>query len=206
MNAITKTKELSEAQSQRLTQILSQAVVGLKSRSLERDGYEPSEDQINNFKTNLTPEITASILKASDRTSTVGRDARLSAVKALAAANGVKFIHRRELEEFEKLADVEVISRNYHIETIEVDTVNATRGGQTIAFTYVLDEDNKLSIDYSVAFCRDDENFDPLIGMEISIEKFLAGYTTATPIAHERFGEVKLHQLAVAYKTFENNL
>lgn len=204
MNANTKAAVLNDEQTRRLDELLREATAGLTLRTIQRDKFTPNEEQIANFQFNVTPNIVASILKASANNDTAQRASRLKAVDALAAVNGVKFTHRRELEEMEELLGIEIKDRNTVEEHIGVTTVNATRGGETIAYKYVLDADNNLSIEYSTAFCRADENFDPLIGKEESLKKFLAGETLNTVITHERFGQVKLTQLVSRYKTSEN--
>lgn len=214
MNTFTKVEPLNAAQNVKLVHRIGQAAKSFKQKQHPETGAEPTDAEVDEFIRRIEPGMIESILKAegssdaSIRKSDKHFDASkrndlVKTVKALALANGVKFIHRREMEEVDVHTEIEVTSDRSFTEIIDVEVVNATRGGQTFAFKYDLDEENNLSIRYATAFCRNDENFDPLIGMEESLKKFLAGHVLTTPIAHERFGQVKLTQLSVAYKEAE---
>ncbi len=203
MNAITKEQKLTVAQDVRLIDLIQQAARGFRERVKARTGGDPTDTEIDNFVRKVEPSIVLSILKADANHSNAKRDDRLKTVKALAADNGVKFVHRREIEETDVQSTIDALSVRGYTEIIDVEFVNATRGGQTLAFKYVLDEKNNLSMIYTVAFCRNDENFDPLIGMEESLKKFLAGRVLTAGITHERFGHVKLTQLSNEYKAAE---
>lgn len=197
-------KVLNVSQIARLGQLLHEATTGFKEKVFRATGNVPTDAEITAFSTKVTPSISASILKADSLSSGASREDRLNAVKTTAALAGVKFAHRRDTEEVEVNYGVSRATARGYIEHSEIEVVNATRGGQTLAFKYRLDADNNLSIDYTTAFCRADENFDPLIGMEESLKKFQAGRVLNTPVTHERFGEVKLDQLTDAYKAAEN--
>lgn len=205
MNAATQTTQaLTTEQQRRVYQLVSEAGFGFHQSTKAKTDTIPSEDEYSAFEAKVLPKITASVLKASANNDKDKRASRLKAVDALAADNNIKFLHRRELEEIEGMIDFEVVGRSCHIETIEVDTVNATRGGETLAYVYQLDDNNNLSISYSVAFCRPDENFDPLIGKEESLKKFLNDDVLSAAITHEKFGPVKLLNLVSDYKHVEN--
>jgi hypothetical protein len=81
-------------------------------------------------------------------------------------------------------------------------------GGSTFAFIV---KDDVATV--AVAVCRDDENYDRLVGKEIAVERLLTGHTVTFPITdqsvfHEDFsavgedylnGQQQLESLAIAY-------
>lgn len=206
MNTISKPAVLSAVQSARVAEILEEAYNGYEARFYISNQRYPTVNEKAAFESSITHKLIASVLKAVPAEDAKAlRQARFATVEAAAKALGVKFLHVRQIEEHETLVASEKLARNLSEETILVHETNATLGGETIAFKYTLSPENTLGIEYSVAFCRHDENFDPLIGMEESLTKFKAGKLCTSGIAHERLGSVKLGQLTRASKlAYEN--
>lgn len=195
--------QLTEAQNLRVNELVSQATKGFAARFVEKNNRAPTQGEIVGFVEGAIGNIVKAVTKNTSANDKAKRASDLKAVNELAALNGIKFVHRREQEEEIISSDITLTTDTGYIEENEIAFVNATRGGNTIAFKYSLNEKNELFIDYAVSFCRSDENFDPLIGKQESLKKFLAGDTISTQITHEPFGPVKLGQLASRYKACE---
>lgn len=206
MNTISKPAVLSAIQSARVQEITDEAYNGYEASFYIKNGRYPTEAEKEAFITAITPKLIASVLKAVPTEDLKAqRQARIAAVEAAAKAKGVKFLHVRQIDQYETLVSSEKLGRNLSEETILVHDTNATLGGETIAFKYVITPEGDLNISYAVAFCRHDENFDPLIGMEEALTKFNAGKLSSAAIVHERLGLVKLGQLTRAAKlAYEN--
>jgi hypothetical protein len=194
MNASTKNPVLTAEQEARAEVLIKHSNSGFYARFFQKNGRNPTDAEVQEFSKKNVASITASILKANPANDKTLRKARIEAVNELAAENGIKFFHRRATA-------VELEKGNGGYDYLH--EVDATRGGETIAFKYFLGNGNELFMEYATAFCRPDENFDPLIGKEESIKKFLRGDVLSTQIAHEKFGEVKLEQLISLYKMNE---
>lgn len=203
---VSKQAVLSAVQSARVAEILEEAYNGYEARFYIVNKRYPTADEKEAFESSITHKLVASVLKAVPAEDAKAlRQARIEAVEAAAKALGVKFLHVRQIEEHETLVASEKLTRNLSEETVLVHETNATLGGETIAFKYTVSDANELGIVYSVAFCRNDENFDPLIGMEESLAKFNAGKLNTASIVHERLGLVKLGQLTRKAKlAYEN--
>lgn len=200
MTTTTKTaRQLTAEETERAKVLVNTALDGFLKRN-----PAATEQQGADFVVTVGKSIIASILKNAGNVGKSERESRLKAVKALADQFNVKFLHRREQGQGETLVDIAQVDKTNHLEKILVTTFNETRGGETIAYVYELTENNDLLMVYSTAFCRPDENFDPLIGMEESLKKFLNDDVLVAPIVHERLGQVKLTQLVNAYKHTEN--
>lgn len=195
MNTITKAAVLPVIASARVAEVLLEAANGFAKSYQAKQAIEATQEQIDAFVASIKSKVEASVQKAGPDNSVAIRQARIDAVTAAAKATGVKFLHARRKEFDEHPITIERIARNVTKETYGVYERNATLGGETLAYKYHLTDDNRLQIVYATAFCRDDENFDPLIGMEESLTKFNAGKVLYADLTHERLGEVKLAQL-----------
>lgn len=206
MNTISKPAVLSAVQSARVQEILEEAYTGYEATFYIKNQRYPSAEEKAAFESSITHKLIVSVLKAvPSEDLKAQRQARIADVEAAAKAQGVKFLHVRQIDQTETLVSSEKLARNLSEETILVHDTNATLGGETIAFKYVITPEGDLNISYAVAFCRHDENFDPLIGMEESLTKFNAGKLSSAAIVHERLGLVKLGQLTrVAKLAYEN--
>lgn len=194
---VSKQAVLSAVQQARVQEITDEAYTGFEARFYTTNGRYPSIKEAQAFRDKITPKLIQSVLKATPtKDAKALRKARIDAVTAAAALGHVKFLHSRVKELYEHPIANERISNNVTRTTYDVYERNATLGGETLAYKYHLTEDNRLQIVYSVAFCRHDENFDPLIGMEESLTKFNSGKVLYANLTHERLGEVKLYQLA----------
>jgi hypothetical protein len=197
---------MTSAQAELASKRIETAVNGFQEKFEKKNGRKATGEEIAAFAGVVTGAITNSITSttksADDKAERAVRTQNVLA--AAKAAGGVKFFHRREHDAIDHVVSIEKITDRIYEEIVNVEIVNATLGGQTFAYKYVLDENNDLFMVYTTAFCRNDEPFDPLIGMEIALDKFQNGLTFQTPIQHERFGQVKLTQLAKKYKSVEN--
>lgn len=210
MTNIINAPTLSESQKARAAVIAHKALVSFSEAFYAKNGRLPSEEESKIFADTLATSVTKSISKADPEIEASRRASASKAVAELAALDGVKFVHHRAvegvLEKPRKPKKGEKPRRVRPKEAGDYDYFNyveSTRGGCTLAFKYFLDEHNNLFIQYATSFCRDDENFDPLIGKQESLKKFLAGEIIAVQINHEPFGPVKLDQLASKYKSYE---
>jgi hypothetical protein len=201
---MTNTKTLTSTQLERATVILKGAAASFIEKFAKKNGTHPTEEVVQGFCSKVKDKIVASILKSANNQSLEDREDRAQMVEEVANKCNLKFLHRRESDCHEEILDIHRSGKNSDHVVSEVSYHNATLGGETLAYQYRLDDQNNLFMVYSTAFCRPDENFDPLIGKEESIRKFLAGNVMEVPVTHERLGEVKMLQLVNAYKRHEN--
>lgn len=197
MNASVSTQELNHEQTIRVKALVDTALSGYLKKN-------PTVNDATNFTIAVGKSIITSVLKNGEKNDQAKRVSRNKTVDELAANKNVKFLHNRATEIIENLVGFEQITKTLHEELYEVTEQNATLGGETLAYVYELDSANNLFLVYSTAFCRNDENFDPLIGKEESLKKFLAGDVLKVQVTHERLGPVKLGQLVDSYKRNEN--
>lgn len=176
---------------------LQMAVNGkIVSRKLK--GLPPlSESELKEFEHKVAQSLTnsqkVSLQKQEQSDAEFHRyEDRRDAVLGKAAELGVKFIHRRNYESFVHEVNRVQISKTQFRTVLAETEQQSNFGGDTVAFIYKLDDENNLSMLYSVAFCRDDELFDEVIGMEESLKKFIAGKLVEMPITHDRLGHPKL--------------
>jgi endo-1,4-beta-D-glucanase Y len=183
----------------RIKDIVENAREGFKESFFKKNGRNATVDEVQTFCEEVAGRVAVSITKSNPEAEKARRASAMKAVNEVAELNGVKFVHRREV------ATVLDKESNPKIGSYDLlKFVESTRGGATIAFKYSVDDKNDLYIVYAVAFCRTDENFDPLIGKQESLKKFMNGQVIVASITHEPFGPVKLNQLDSAYKTYEN--
>jgi hypothetical protein len=203
---MTTVTNLTADQASRITKLTGAALSGFQAKFERINKRLPDAEEIKLFTdgtfAKIIDSVTSTTKSADDKAERAVRTQNVLA--AAKAAGGVKFFHRREQEEIDHVVAIDKITDRIYEEVVNVEIVNATLGGQTFAYKYVLDENNDLFMVYATAFCRNDEPFDPLIGMEIALDKFLKNKAIRTPIQHERFGQVKLTLLAGEYRQQEN--
>lgn len=180
------------AQQENLSLAVAQATSHWKIRLANKKVPRvPTDEETVEFQKRVAANIESSRGRKLVLASKEDRRARKAAILEKANALGIKFFHHREIED-------DFVGQFYGLRP-EVSTL----GGATVAFKYTL-ADNVLGMDFAVAFCRDDENFDPIIGMEESVKKFEANVICNTEITHDRFGPVKREKLTHQYKSYEN--
>jgi hypothetical protein len=178
------------------------------------DGIAVTLEMLQEFRNKVTESISESLKNQDDRADILAeveeqRQLRLYLVEEKAAGVFVKFQHNRRktvaiLDETIEEIDFRTIQR-----TTTEQLVPDTFGGETFAYIYKLDEQNRPSIVYATAFCRVDDPdeppdvFDPIVGKEIALAKFLAGKVLEFPSTHGRLSSVQMDRMARAYRRAE---
>lgn len=121
--------------------------------------------------------LARSLLGYAGRNNKLSRQARKAEVTRKANDLGIRFAIYREIETTTLVLDSTVHeifgnARNLTLDIQEEDTITP-HGGHVVAYAHYQD-DVGLVVEYSVAICRKDEAFDPLIGKEVALEKFIA--------------------------------
>lgn len=137
---------------------------------------------------NITDSVKAHVTDNSKE----ARKARKEAVLATAAEHNIRFTHYRIYDETETVLEISPGSKkNSSIITTEIEDIPSNFGGSTWAWNLELDEDNQLVMAVAIAICNISDPFDPLVGMELALERFIAGQILYEPTRPERIGFVK---------------
>jgi hypothetical protein len=203
---MTTVTNLTADQASRITKLTGAALSGFQAKFERINKRLPDAEEIKLFTdgtfAKIIDAVTAPNKAANEKAERLVRHQNV--LTAAKAAGGVKFFHRREEDAVETIVSLDKVTNKIYDQLSTIEFVPATLGGETFAYKYVLDENNDLFMVYTTAFCRADEPFDPLIGMEIALDKFVKSEAIRTPIQHERFGQVKLTLLAGEYRRQEN--
>jgi hypothetical protein len=184
------------------------AVQNYRLRRKEKNLPEATEEEIQQFHS----KVLQSIVKSQSVNDEMFRrneealdkaEARRSAIVALATNAAIKFLQCPEEYLHEKLTDVAGLTKRKVVYSVIATFEKSRCGGQTIAYRYRVDDAGDLFMDYSIAFCRSDEEFNEIIGMEESYRKFMEGKVIAMSITHDKLGIPKLKSMGKIFKHFD---
>lgn len=124
--------------------------------------------------------LARSLLGYAGRNNKLSRQARKAEVARKANDLGIRFAIYREIETTTMVLNSTIHeifgnARNLTLDIQEEDTITP-HGGHVVAYAHYEGSEG-LVVEFSLAICRKDEAFDPLIGKEVALDKFLAEET-----------------------------
>jgi hypothetical protein len=147
--------------------------------------------------------IAESIVMGRHKNSKSARLERKAAILEEASSYSVVFQHHRpinrqiattkddETGEITLQTETTITGKRTLTVTTDYIDVPSTYGGSTWAYTLEVDDEGKLWMRVAIAKCRNDELFDPLLGMELALQRYLNGEIIFVETRAERVGPVK---------------
>ncbi len=138
-------------------------------------------EEIETFTGEITKRVLANSRREAIEAGRAARKARKDRFLAGSKALKVRFTTLRNTE-LTTVPHHDVVEAAKGVRVLQQRS--SGQGGVTVCFSYGFDENHNLAFVYSVAVCRDDENFDSLFGREKAFERFISGQNLSVPFEH----------------------